>query len=61
MLEKILKNKREEVERQKSELSLAELKSRVKDAPKPLDVTERLVRNSAGLPAVIAEVTRESP
>ncbi|MGQ9455762.1 MAG: indole-3-glycerol phosphate synthase TrpC [Armatimonadota bacterium] len=61
MLEKILKNKREEVERQKSELSLAELKSRVKDAPKPLDFTERLVRNSAGLPAVIAEVKRASP
>lgn len=61
ILEKILETKHKEVEQQKSTLSLAELKSRIKDAPQPLDFAERLVRNSAGLPAVIAEVKRASP
>lgn len=61
ILEKILETKRKEVEQQKSECSLAELRSRIKDAPKPLDFAERLVRNPAGIPAVIAEVKRASP
>jgi len=40
---------------------LRELKSRLSDAPRPLDFSKRLARNAAGVPAVIAEVKKASP
>ncbi|MCE5197626.1 MAG: indole-3-glycerol phosphate synthase TrpC [Armatimonadota bacterium] len=61
ILDKILAEKRDEVAARKAVTPLRELKSRVSDAPVPLDFVKRLVRNSAGLPAVIAEVKKASP
>jgi len=61
ILEKILDAKRKEIESRKSELPIRELKSRLWDAPTPLDFARRLVRNSNGVPAVIAEIKRASP
>ncbi|MCX8053788.1 MAG: indole-3-glycerol phosphate synthase TrpC [Armatimonadetes bacterium] len=61
ILDRILDVKRAEVERRKAAFPIRELKSRIGDAPIPLDFAKRLVRNQAGLPAVIAEVKKASP
>ena len=61
ILDEILDAKRVEVERRKAAVPIRELKSRVWDAPAPLDFAKRLVRNESGLPAVIAEVKKASP
>ena len=61
ILDTILAEKRLEVEARKAALPLRELKSRLSDAPQPLDFSRKLVRNVAGVPAVIAEVKKASP
>ncbi|MGC8862447.1 MAG: indole-3-glycerol phosphate synthase TrpC [Armatimonadota bacterium] len=61
ILDQILDAKRVEVELRKQKVPLRELKSRMGDAPPPLDFARRLARNELGLPAVIAEVKRASP
>jgi len=61
ILDEILDAKRAEVERRKSAVPMRELRSRMGDAPAPLDFARRLVRNETGLPAVIAEVKKASP
>lgn len=61
ILEKILDAKRQELDSRKSEIPVGELKSRLWDAPPPLNFAKRLVRSSSGLPAVIAEIKRASP
>ncbi|MDH7601152.1 MAG: indole-3-glycerol phosphate synthase TrpC [Armatimonadota bacterium] len=61
ILERILQAKRREVVCRKSEIAVGELKSRMWDAPPPLDFAKRLVRDSGGIPAVIAEIKRASP
>ncbi len=61
ILDRILDAKRDEVERRKSALPTRELKSRMGDAPAPLDLARRLLRSESGLPAVIAEAKKASP
>lgn len=61
ILDKILSEKKIEVAKRQVEMPIRELKSKVSDAPMPLDFSKRLVRNSAGIPAVIAEVKKASP
>lgn len=61
ILDKIIQEKIVEVEQRKAVLPLRELRSRVSDAPQPLDFAKRLVRNETGIPAVIAEVKKASP
>lgn len=61
ILDKILDEKKNEVAARKAMLPIRELKSRVSDAPVPLDFMRRLARNKAGIPAVIAEVKKASP
>ena len=61
ILDTILNEKKIEVEARKASLPIGELKSRVSDAPVPLDFMRRLVRNEHGIPAVIAEVKKASP
>lgn len=61
ILDKIIKEKAVEVEQRKTVLPLRELKSRVSDAPVPLDFAKRLIASEAGIPAVIAEVKKASP
>jgi len=61
ILDKILEAKRAEVERRKAAAPMRELRSRVWDAPAPLDFAKRLIRSESGLPAVIAEVKKASP
>jgi len=60
-LDMILAEKKTEVEARKVALPVRELKSRLSDAPQPLDFSRKLVRNAAGTPAVIAEVKKTSP
>lgn len=61
ILDKILAEKKIEVAERSSAMPLRELRSRISDAPPVLDFARRLVRNSAGIPAVIAEVKKASP
>jgi len=61
ILDTILEEKRIEVDQRKTVMPLGELKSRISDAPIPLDFARRLVRNESGIPAVIAEVKKASP
>ncbi|MHB9037987.1 MAG: indole-3-glycerol phosphate synthase TrpC [Armatimonadota bacterium] len=61
ILDKIIQEKSLEVEQRKATTPLRELKSRVSDAPQPLDFAKKLARNEAGIPAVIAEVKKASP
>jgi len=60
ILDRIVAAKRIELERRKQSIPVRELKSRMGDAPTPLDFAGRLSRNDYGLPAVIAEVKRAS-
>lgn len=61
ILDRILEEKRAEVEARKAAMPSRELKSRLSDAPVPIEFAKRLVRNGAGVPAVIAEVKKASP
>jgi len=61
ILDRILEEKRIEVEARKSAMPMRELRSRISDAPLPLEFAKRLVRNESGIPAVIAEVKKASP
>lgn len=61
ILDRIIEAKRIEVSERASATPVRELKSRVWDAPAPLDFTKRLTQNNAGLPAVIAEIKKASP
>ena len=61
ILDEILAHKRTEVAQRVEAMPLREIKSRLSDAPPPLDFLKRLCRNEAGLPAVIAEVKKASP
>lgn len=61
ILDTILAEKKAEVESRKAKLPLRELKSRLSDAPQPLDFTRHLSRNADGIPAVVAEVKKASP
>ncbi|MCE5313728.1 indole-3-glycerol phosphate synthase TrpC [bacterium] len=61
ILDKIIQEKHRELEQRKATTPLRELKSRVSDAPLPLDFARKLMRNEAGVPAVIAEVKKASP
>lgn len=61
ILDTILEEKKIEVAGRKAAMPIGELKSRVSDAPVPLDFMRRLARNDAGIPAVIAEVKKASP
>lgn len=61
ILDRILEEKKAEVESRKAAMPVRELKSRLSDSPVPIDFAKRLVRNEAGIPAVIAEVKKASP
>lgn len=61
ILDRILEEKKTDVAARKTAMPLIELKSRIGDAPAPLDFGRRLVRSQSGLPAVIAEVKKASP
>lgn len=61
ILETILETKRNEIEQRKKALPVRELKSRVSDAPPPLDFAKKLTRCKTGIPALIAEVKKASP
>lgn len=61
ILDRILRQKKIEVEQRKVAAPIEELRAIAKDAPTPLDFAGALVRNEAGLPAVIAEVKKASP
>lgn len=65
ILDKILEEKRVEVESRKAAMPVRELKSRLSDAPVPIEFAKRLVRkmgtDPTGIPAVIAEVKKASP
>ena len=60
ILDVILQEKRKEVARKKAFVTPSEMKSRIGDAPQPLDFGKALER-SGGIPAVIAEVKKASP
>lgn len=61
ILDKILASKLDEVAQRKAAMPVRELKSRISDAPIPLDFMRKLARSAAGIPAVIAEVKKASP
>ncbi len=61
ILDRILEEKRAEVEHRKASMPIRELKSRLSDAPVPIEFAKRLARNKSGIPAVIAEVKKASP
>lgn len=61
ILDTILDAKKVEVAKRMAQMPLREIKSRLGDAPAPLDFARRLVRNDAGIPAVIAEIKKASP
>ncbi len=61
ILDKILQEKRVEIEERERRMPLRELKSRVWDAPKPLEFMRKLTRNASNIPSVIAEVKKASP
>ena len=61
ILDRIIEAKRIEVSEKAAATPVRELKSRIWDAPAPLDFSKRLAQNSAGLPAVIAEIKKASP
>ncbi|MDI6703735.1 MAG: indole-3-glycerol phosphate synthase TrpC [bacterium] len=61
ILDDIVKNKRKEIEEKKRRISLEELKSRVKDAPSPLDFKRAVTRNEYNPIKLIAEIKGKSP
>src|SRR4051812_41008912 len=58
LLEQILKDKRDDVERAKAARSVSELQKRIQDAPKPLGFRDALARDGFG---IIAEIKKKSP
>jgi indole-3-glycerol phosphate synthase len=61
ILDRILNYKRSEVQSRMAATPLAELQARANNAPPVRDFAAGLVRNNAGIPAVIAEVKKASP
>ncbi len=61
ILDKIIAEKKIEVDSRKGQTPMAELKARMLDAPPPLGFARRLQQNEHGIPAVIAEVKKASP
>lgn len=61
ILDRILEHKLVEVQARKAAMPLRELKSRMGDAPAPLEFARKLTRTGVGSPAVIAEVKKASP
>jgi len=61
ILDRILDHKKRELAARMSAAPVEELRARLTDAPPALDFSHGLLRNTDGLPAVIAEVKKASP
>ncbi|MCX6343724.1 MAG: indole-3-glycerol phosphate synthase TrpC [Armatimonadetes bacterium] len=61
ILDKILAEKKIEVDFRKGQTPIAELKAHLSDASAPLGFARRLQQSERGIPAVIAEIKKASP
>lgn len=61
ILDRILREKRVELQRKKAETTLEEVRAAALNSPPALDFAESLREHAAGVPAIIAEAKKASP